>query len=307
VRAQAGETIGIQEAGGSLEAMAKGAALAQRLAAELAGQAREDHPLADLVLGLKCGGTDAASGLAANPALGVASDRLIACGGSSILTEITELCGTEHIMARRAATPAVAEAILACVRDNVRHLQRAARAVRGNDGEVMLVSPGNAAGGVSNVVEKALGGLKKAGSAPFSGVVGYGEPLPGRGLYLMDGPGHDAEAVTGLVASGATVVVFTTGRGTPTGFPGVPVIKATGNPALGKAMACNIDFDAGVLFTEQRALPDIGEELFRMIARVASGAPTQAELIGHEELFCISRFVASHLICDAQLNPPPCA
>lgn len=287
--------LSIQEEGDSLKAIAKGTALAQALAVELSAQRREACPLSDLVLGLKCGGTDAASGLAANPALGVASDLLIAAGGSSILTEITELCGAEHIMARRAATPAVAAKIRDCVECNMQRLRRATDALCGSGRECFLVSPGNADGGVSNVVEKALGGLKKAGNGTFQDVVGYGEPLSGPGLHLMDGPGHDGEAVSGLAASGATVVVFTTGRGTPAGFPGVPVIKATGNPALFEAMRGNIDFDAGALFRERRPVEDIGRDLFGMIVRVASGELVKAEAIGHEELFCVSRFVSTHM------------
>ncbi len=284
----------IQEAGGSLEAIAKGSAIAQEFSSLLSRQQRKEFPLAKLVLGLKCGGTDSASGMAANPSLGVASDLLIAAGGSSIITEITELCGTEHIMARRAKDQRTADKIRHCVARNLDRLHRATRAVGEDPRMSMLVSPGNADGGVTNVVEKALGGLKKAGSAPFSGVIDYGAPLPGNGLFLMDGPGHDGEAVTGLVAAGATVVVFTTGRGTPTGFPGVPVIKSTGNPELRKTMGANIDFDAGVLFSEQKPLEAIGRDLLGMIRDVASGARTKAELIGHQELFCVSRFIATH-------------
>lgn len=284
----------IQEEGDSLKAIAKGMAVAQSLAVALSAQEREPIPLSELILGLKCGGTDATSGLAANPALGVASDMLIDEGGTSLLTEITELCGTEHIMARRASSPEVADRIRDCVRRNVLRLHRARAAAHASRGESLLVSPGNADGGVSNVVEKALGGLKKAGNALFQDVIGYGEPPQGHGLYLMDGPGHDGEAVTGLIASGATVVVFTTGRGTPAGFPGVPVIKATGNPALFASMRGNMDFDAGGLFRERRHVEDIGRDLFGMLVRVASGQLTQAEVIGHDELFCLSRFVSTH-------------
>jgi altronate dehydratase large subunit len=286
--------ISIQSEGGSLKTVAKGSAIAEDFSLRLARQKREPFPLSELVLGLKCGGTDAASGLAANPALGVASDLLVQAGGSSILTEITELCGTQDIMARRAVDEKTAEDIRDCVARNLERLNRATAAVGHGGRAVMLVSPGNADGGVTNVVEKALGGLKKAGKAPFRGVTDYGAPLPGKGLYLMDGPGHDAEAVSGLVAAGATVVAFTTGRGTPTGFPGVPVLKLTGNPALMRTMGDNIDFDAGVLFSEKKSLADIGRDLFGKIAAVAGGEPAKAEILGHEELFCISRFMATH-------------
>lgn len=198
-------------------------------------------------------------------------------------------------MARRAVNPAVAERILTCVDKNVRRLHRATGSLEHNGaGTGMLVSPGNAEGGISNVVEKALGGLKKAGNAQFQDVLDYGCPPRGHGLYLMDGPGHDGEAVTGQVASGANLVAFTTGRGTPAGFPGVPVLKITGNPLLFKSMAANLDFDAGRLFSEGLALEALGRDLFEALLRTASGEPTKAELLGHEELFCISRFVATH-------------
>lgn len=291
--------LSIQEAGDSCKAIARGVLLARELAAGITRRGREKCPLSALSLGLKCGGTDAFSGLAANPALGLASDRLLEAGGTSLLTEITELCGTERIMARRAVNPAVAERILACVDKNVRRLRRAASSVaRNGAGADMLVSPGNVAGGVSNVVEKALGGLKKAGNAPFQDVLDYGCPPRGPGLYLMDGPGHDGEAVTGQVASGANLVAFTTGRGTPAGFPGVPVLKITGNPMLFKSMAANLDFDAGRLFSEGLPLKVLGRDLFEALLRTASGEPTKAELLGHEELFCISRFMATHRCCE---------
>lgn len=295
--------LSIQEVGDSCKTVALGVRLIQQLIGELAQQAREKCPLSALVLGLKCGGTDAFSGLAANPALGLASDILIQAGGSSILTEITELCGTEHILARRAESPVVAARIIACVEKNVRRLHRATgnlgKETSHTAGNSMLVSPGNAEGGVSNVVEKALGGLKKAGKAVFRNVIDYGCPLPGHGLYLMDGPGHDGEAVTGQVAAGANLVAFTTGRGTPTGFPGVPVIKITGNPELYQSMSANLDFDAGVLFSQGTALEILGQNLFEALLRTASGELTKAELFGHEELFCVSRFMATHLCCEA--------
>lgn len=291
--------ICIQEEGDSIKALKKGIDIASELATNLQRQQRVPCGLEHLVLGLKCGGTDAASGLAANPVLGETSDMLLTQGASALLTEITELCGTEHIMARRARTADVADKIKECVARNVRQLHRATAAAHATIGESMLVSPGNAEGGVSNVVEKALGGLKKAGKGIFQDVIGYADALPARGLYLMDGPGHDGEAVSGLVAAGANVVVFTTGRGTPAGFPGVPVIKATGNPALAKSMCANIDFNAGRIFSEGASLSTLGHELLDTIIRVASGELTKAEALGHEELFCISRYMAEQCICES--------
>ncbi len=251
-----------------------------------------------LTLGVKCGGTDATSGIAANPALGVAADCLVGLNGTVLLTEITELLGTEHIMARRAVNSAVAAKINAVVKLNEQIL----RVMNSNPAFKKwdaLISPGNAEGGVSNVIEKALGGLKKAGSAPFAGVVDYGSSPDGRGLYLMDGPGHDGESTTGLACAGAQIIVFTTGRGTPCGFPGVPVMKITGNSILYEKMKTNIDFDAGSIIERSTPIAEVGRALFEEIGEIASGRLVKAEVLEHEELFCISRVVSKAMYCLA--------
>lgn len=290
--------ITIQDEGDSLKAVATGAGIVQDWAGLLSRQPRQQVGLEHLVLGLKCGGTDAASGIAANPVLGEASDHLVAAGGTSLLTELTELQGSERIMARRAVTPEVGQAIVDLVRKNEERLKRAVAATGGEDNAHMTVSPGNQDGGVTTLVEKALGGLKKAGNAPFQGVLDYACPPPGRGLYLMDGPGHDAEAVSGLVGAGATVVVFTTGRGTPTGYPGVPVIKSTGNSETYRKMRANIDFNAGELIDGHVRLADLGAQMLAAIVETASGKPTKAELLGHEELFVVSRLMSAHQLYE---------
>lgn len=281
------EVVIIQEEGDTLKAIERGSQLAGRLVSEAARQLRQEVPLSQLCLGLKCGGTDATSGLAANPALGWVTDRVIESGGAAIFTEVTELLGAEHILARRAINQEVAEAILATI-NNMEARLRAATRCSELVHRSALISPGNEDGGVTTVVEKALGGIYKAGSAPISGVLAYGEEVRGPGLYLLDCVGHDGEAVTGLVASGCQVVVFTTGRGTPTGFPGVPVIKITGNSATFQRMRTNIDFNAGTIMEGAR-LEEVGAELLEMVIRVASGEPTRAELGHHDELFCVTR------------------
>jgi len=288
------DSFTIQGEGDSLKAMAKGTRIAQEWAYRLGAQRREPVDAKHIVLGLKCGGTDSASGIAANPVLGAASDMLIAEGGTSIITEVTELIGAEHIMARHAETPEVAAAILKLVKTNAERLKRDIGSSDASHNAHLLVSPGNLDGGVTNVVEKALGGLKKAGNAPFKGVLGYAEPPKGKGLYLMDGPGYDGEAVSGVIGAGANVVVFTTGRGTPTGYPGVPVIKSTGNPELWSRMSANLDFDAAEIIRDRKNISEVGKKLFQMILDVASGQPVKAELIGHEELFMISRMIGRH-------------
>ena len=281
------EMLVIQEEGDTLRAIEKGTLFASRLAEEAARQNREEFPLSELSMGLKCGGTDATSGLAANPALGWVTDRVVEAGGRAIFTEVTELIGAEQILAGRGRTPQVAGEILTTIGAMEKRLS-AATASAELQHRSALISPGNEDGGVTTVAEKALGGIYKAGTGPISGVVGWGEYPAGPGLYLLDCVGHDGEAVTGLVASGCQAVVFTTGRGTPTGFPGVPVIKITGNSATFGRMKFNLDFNAGGIL-EGATIAEVGGELLAKVLRVASGEPARAELLGHDELFCITR------------------
>ena len=281
------EMLVIQEEGDTLRAIEKGVTLASCMVEEASRQSREEFPLSKLSLGLKCGGTDATSGLAANPALGWVTDRVVEAGGRAIFTEVTELIGAEQILAGRGKTPQVAGEILTTIGDMEKRLSAATASAELRHRSA-LISPGNEDGGVTTVVEKALGGIYKTGTGPISGVVGYGQCPAGPGLYLLDCVGHDGEAVTGLVASGCQAVVFTTGRGTPTGFPGVPVIKITGNSATFDRMKFNLDFNAGRIM-EGATIAEVGVELLEKILRVASGEPARAELLGHDELFCITR------------------
>jgi altronate dehydratase large subunit len=281
------EVVMIQEEGDSLKAIDKGIAAACRFAEEASTQKREEFPLSELSLGLKCGGTDATSGLAANPALGWATDAIVAAGGRAIFTEVTELIGAEQLLARRARTPEAARDIITTIEAMEQRLSRATASAEVQHRSA-LISPGNEEGGVTSVVEKALGGIYKAGTGPIQGVVGYGQEPGGPGLYLLDCVGHDGEAVTGLVASGCQAVVFTTGRGTPTGFAGVPVIKITGNSETYGKMKFNLDFNAGRIM-EGAPIAEVGAELLEKVLKVASGEPARAELLGHDELFCITR------------------
>ena len=281
------ETLVIQEEGDTLRAIEKGVTLASRMAEKASRQSREEFPLSELSLGLKCGGTDATSGLAANPALGWVTDRVVEAGGRAIFTEVTELIGAEQLLAGRGTTPQVAGEILATI-GAIENRLAAATSNAELQHRSALISPGNQDGGVTTVVEKALGGIYKAGTGPISGVVGYGQYPEGPGLYLLDCVGQDGEAVTGLVASGCQEVVFTTGRGTPTGFPGVPVIKITGNSVTFDRMKFNLDFNAGRIM-EGATIAEVGAGLLEKTLRVASGELARAELLGHDELFCITR------------------
>jgi altronate dehydratase large subunit len=281
------EMLVIQEEGDTLKAIEKGIGYASRLATEASQQRREVFPLSDFCLGLKCGGTDATSGLAANPALGWVTDRIVEAGGRAIFTEVTELIGAEQILAGRARTPQAGCAIVETIVSMEKRLSRATAGAEVQHRSA-LISPGNEDGGVTSVVEKALGGIYKAGTGPIEGVVAYGQYPEAPGLYLLDCVGHDGEAVTGLVASGCQAVVFTTGRGTPTGFPGVPVLKITGNAETYERMKFNLDFNAGPIVAGT-PIAAVGAGLLEKVLRIASGEPARAELLGHDELFCITR------------------
>jgi altronate dehydratase large subunit len=282
------ETVVIQEEGDSLKAIQQGVKYAREMQQMASRQQREEADVSHLTIGLNCGGSDMTSGLIANPALGVASDILVSKGGSSILAEITELIGTEHILARRAVNEQVAKEIYDIIAHTEAKLERQVRE-SSNVKRTHLISTGNYDGGLSSVVEKSLGSMKKSGNAQFSGTIIYGETPKTKGLLLMDSPGQDGEVSTGQVASGAQMILFPTGRGTPTGFPGVPVIKITGNPKTYEKMKENMDINAGEVLLHKKTLQEMGEEIYREILEVASGKTVKAEILGHDEQFCITR------------------
>lgn len=274
------EVITIQQEGGTIKAIARGTEIASRLAAHVRKQQKVEFDISELVLGLECGGSDPTSGLASNPTIGVASDKLVSLGGSSILSETTEVIGAEHLIAARFDDVKAREKFLQMVKNVEAH-----SAASGNDLREGQPTPGNKEGGLTTIEEKSLGCMHKAGSSPFTGVLEYGEEIPHdkKGLYFMDSPGQDIDSITGMVASGAQIIVFSTGRGTPTGSPIAPVIKITGNTGTYNNMIDNIDINAGKIITEGVSLPDMGEELFDLMVRVCNGEPTKAEALGHRE------------------------
>lgn len=275
--------IVIQDEGGSVKAVDRGAAIARRLVEDLAPHPREEVCVSSLSLGLECGGSDATSGLAANPALGVASDLLIATGGTCVLSETTESIGAEHVLARRAVNDRVRRKLLDIVRAcEDRALQM------GGDLRGSQPTPGNIAGGITTIEEKSLGCIHKAGAAPIQDVLEHAEIPAGSGLYVMDTPGMDVESMVGLAAGGVQVTVFTTGRGTPTGNPIMPVIKVTANRRTAHRMADNIDLDVSGVIDGTLTIEQAGQRVFDEILAVAGGKPTKAELLGHGE-FSIHR------------------
>ncbi|HHT85809.1 MAG: UxaA family hydrolase [Bacillota bacterium] len=268
------ELIVIQKEGGTINAISKGVRVGQKMLVDLAKQERETHDLSKITLGLECGGSDTTSGLIANPALGVASDLLIAHGGTSILSETPEIVGGEHLLARRAASPEVAQALL----DLIKRTEERFLSIGAN---LSNLAPGNVEGGLSTVEDKSLGCVLKAGSAPLQEVIGYACKPTKRGLIVMDTPGYDIESITGMVAGGAQIVVFTTGRGTPAGCPIAPVIKVTGNPATYRNMEENIDVNAGRVLEDGATIQEIGQEIFDLIVRVCNREMVKAERLGY--------------------------
>jgi altronate dehydratase large subunit len=278
------EIVAIQSAGGTVRATEKGAAIAQRMAETIGTQARVWCDIAELTLSLKCGGSDYTSGLSSNPALGRVTDRLVDLGGAAVLSEIAEIMGAEHLLAARASDPAAATRLIQIIS----RVEAEARAL-GVDIRGTQPAPGNIRGGLTTIEEKSLGATAKGGErAPLSDVVGYAAPVVRRGLTVMDTPGLDVEAVTGMVGGGAQVVVFTTGLGTPTGNPIAPVIKITGNARTARQMADNIDVDVSGIMDDTETLDAAGDRLFDEVLAVASGKQTATERLGHRE-FAIHR------------------
>jgi len=258
-------TLRAQAEGDETEA---GLQLVDELVSEAAKVVREPVPLSELVVGLKCGGSDGFSGLTANPLVGRISDFVVGSGGSAILTEIPEIFGAERMLMARACDSQVFEALVAVVNDFKRYFLDHGQPVSENP------SPGNLAGGITTLEEKSLGAVQKAGRAPVADVLRYGERVRRRGLSLLEAPGNDAVSSTALAAAGATMILFTTGRGTPLGFP-APTVKIASNSALAERKKNWIDFDAGVVL--ERGLDATADELLGQILRIASGEATANE------------------------------
>ena len=262
-----------QEAEDELEA-------GEKLLEELAERMRQDHRVpcgADqLVVGLKCGGSDGLSGITANPTIGVFSDLLTSMGGSTILTEVPEMFGAETILMSRCENEALFEKTVHLINDFKAYFESYHMPVYENP------SPGNKAGGITTLEDKALGCTQKSGSSAVRGVLAYGERVETPGLNLLSAPGNDLVAATALAASGAQLILFSTGRGTPFGCP-VPTVKIASNTPLARHKKNWIDFDAGRLL-EGKTLAELGEELMAYVLRVAGGAPAQNERNGFHDL-----------------------
>ncbi|MDB5319463.1 MAG: uxaA [Phycisphaerales bacterium] len=270
-------TLSVQSCGGTAGTIRRGLELLPQLLEEANRATRTSCDASELAVGLKCGGSDAFSGLTANPALGVASDLLVRAGGTTLITEIPEFFGAEHLFAARARNREVAAEIFRAMERFRGYVERVGGSMTENP------SPGNREGGLLNITIKSLGALAKAGTAPVEGVIDYGQLVRERGLWLLYCPSYDQESTPALVASGCQIVCFTTGRGTGIGNAIAPVIKIGSNGALYKRMAGDIDVNAGVILDENVSIEQVGRELFEQILAVASGKPVKAEENGHRE------------------------
>ncbi|SRR6266498_68751 len=257
--------IGIQEIGGTEAAITRGLKEVEMMLPEVNRAVREEVSIGELVLGVKCGGSDGFSGLSANPSLGHAADLLVRSGGTVLITEVPEFCGAEHILAHRAKDAATGRAVYDMVDWYKNYASKFGAVLNDNP------SPGNVAGGLLNITIKSLGAIAKAGSTRVEGIVGYGEQPVGRGLYLMQGPGYDQESTPGLVAAGATLVVFTTGRGTTIGNAIAPVVKLASNNAVFARMSRDLDLSAGNVIDGTETIAQVGARVFEHIRRVAGG------------------------------------
>ncbi len=265
--------------GGSIAAIEKGIKLAKKMTGEAKELKREPFDFSHLVLGLECGGSDSISGITANPAVGIISDKIIELGGTSILPEFTEWIGTEHLLIKRARDEKTAEKIKRLLDAFLERTMRLGIDFRG-----IQPTPGNIKGGLTTIEEKSLGTIAKAGKAPIQGVINYSEVPKGKGLWLMNEPGIDVESMTGLAAAGSQLIIMTTGQGTPTGNPVTPVIKICGNPKTCDWMKCNIDVDASKIITEDKSIDEISKILWHKVKDTCIGQLTQAEILGFEDI-----------------------
>ena len=268
------EKMTIQSAGGVRATVTEGVRRITEMLPRVNAIHREEVPASELILGLNCGGSDGYSGITANPALGIASDMIVAAGGTSVLAETPEIYGAEHLLTRRAVSPTVGQKIL----DRIEWWKRYAAAGGGTlDNNP---SPGNKEGGLTTILEKSLGAVAKGGQADLVDVFEYAEPITTRGFVFMDTPGYDPVSVTGIVAGGANIVCFTTGRGSVFGCKPVPSIKIATNTELARSMPEDMDVNAGVIVDGTANVRDVGQEIFEMILAVASGQKTVSEELG---------------------------
>lgn len=267
--------IGIQELGGVSNAIQKGIDEARSLVLEISGQQRKPVDISNVVMSIKCGASDTTSGMASNCVIGYVADKLVDLGATVIFGETTEFLGGEHLLARRAVNDKVAQKIY----DIVNAMEARAKSL-GCDMRKGQPTPGNIAGGLSSIEEKSLGAIVKSGTRPIQGVLEYPEQVRDqKGLWIKDTPGREPEILTGMAATGAQFMLFSTGRGAPQGFPSMPVIKICGNPNTFQHMENDMDINAGLIITGEKTIEEVGEEAFAKMLRVLGGEMTKNEAI----------------------------
>ena len=280
------DIVRIQEIGGTANAIADGIKKAQRLSAAISGLQRQPFDLTHFVMGIKCGGSDATSGLASNCAIGYVADKIVDQGGTVMFGEVTEFIGAEHILARRARTPEVGEKILKLVDA----METRAKSL-GCDMRKGQPTPGNIAGGLTTIEEKSLGAILKSGCRTIEGVLEYPEMSAGKGgLWIKDTPGREIEILTGMAAGGAQCITFSTGRGAPQGFPILPVIKICGNPNTYERMSNDMDLNAGLIIQGKSSIEEVGEVLYQKLLRTLSGEQCKGESIYYSksmDIYCM--------------------
>ena len=270
--------IGIQDVGGTQKAVELGLKYVEQMLPEVNQCVRREVPVSELVLGVKCGSSDGFSGISANPALGYCSDLLVRSHGTVLLTEVPEFCGAEHVLANRAKDAEIGRKIFRMVDWYKEYASKFGAVLNQNP------STGNKAGGLLNITIKSLGAIAKAGTTRVEDCVEYAEVPTKRGVNLMQGPGYDQESTPGLVAAGATVIVFTTGNGTTIGNAIAPVIKLASNNRVFERMSQDIDISAGNIIEGTEGIPEVGWRVFEHVRRVASGEiEAKAEILKHRE------------------------
>ncbi len=269
------EIIHIQELGGVSKAIQAGTDIARRLVIEASGLQRQPVDVSNIVMSIKCGGSDTTSGMASNCVIGYVADKLVDLGATVIFGETTEFIGGEHLLARRAVTKEVGDKIFQIVEA----MESRAKSL-GCDMRKGQPTPGNIEGGLSSIEEKSLGAIVKSGSKPIQGVLEYPERVTTqKGLWIKDTPGREPEILTGMAVTGAQCMMFSTGRGAPQGFPSMPVIKICGNPNTFDRMQEDMDLNAGLIITGEKTIEEVGEEAFAKLLRTLSGEMTKNEAI----------------------------
>lgn len=269
------EVIRIQKLGGVSNSIKEGIDIARRLAIKISGIQRQPVDISKVIMSIKCGASDTTSGMASNCVIGYVADKLVDLGATVIFGETTEFLGAEHILARRAVNEEVANKIY----EIVNSMEKRAKSL-GCDMRKGQPTPGNIEGGLSTIEEKSLGAIVKSGTRPIQGVFEYPDRVNSeRGLWIKDTPGREPEILTGMAATGAQLMLFSTGRGAPQGFPSMPVIKICGNPNTYEHMENDMDLNAGVIIKGEKSIDDVGEEAFEKLISVLSGEMTKNEAI----------------------------